>query len=74
MRQYPEAHKKSVVIKLMKSGLLLRQFSQREGISLSTLYGWREKHAEVDFSLTKVMFQMIGPRNASVSNDRGDEK
>jgi hypothetical protein len=37
----------------MKSGLSLRQFSQRESISLSTLYGWREKYAKVDFSLTK---------------------
>ena len=53
MRHYPEEQKKAVVSKWMESGLSLRQFSQREGISLSTLYGWRNKYAEADFSLTK---------------------
>ncbi|MDL2009803.1 IS3 family transposase [Klebsiella pneumoniae] len=37
----------------MNSGLSLRQFSQREGISLSTLHSWREKYAEAGFSLKK---------------------
>ena len=53
MRHYPEEHKKAVVSKLIESGLSLRQFAQREGISLSTLYGWRDKYTEADFSLTK---------------------
>ncbi|MGL4735300.1 MAG: IS3 family transposase, partial [Enterovibrio sp.] len=37
----------------MNSGLSLRQFSQREGISLSTLHSWREKYAKAGFSLKK---------------------
>ncbi|MGL4735287.1 MAG: IS66 family insertion sequence element accessory protein TnpA [Enterovibrio sp.] len=53
MRQYPEAHKKAVVSKLMKSGLSLRQFAQREGISQSTLHSWRRKYAEAGLNLTK---------------------
>ena len=53
MRHYPEEHKKAVVSKLIESGLSLRQFAQREGVSLSTLYGWRDKYTEADFSLTK---------------------
>ena len=53
MRHYPEEHKKAVISKLVESGLSLRQFSHREGISLSTLYGWRDKYLEADYSLTK---------------------
>ena len=53
MIHYPEDHKKAVVSKLLESGLSLRQFSKREGISLSTLYSWRDKYLEAGCSLTK---------------------
>ncbi len=53
MRHYPEELKKTAINKLIESGLSLRQFAQREGISLSTLYSWRVKYTEADFSLTK---------------------
>ena len=53
MRHYPEELKKTAINKLIESGLSLRQFAQREGISLSTLYSWRVKYTEADFRLTK---------------------
>ena len=53
MRHYPEELKKAAISKLIESGLSLRQFAQREGISLSTLYSWRVKYTEADFRLTK---------------------
>ncbi|MGL4734877.1 MAG: IS66 family insertion sequence element accessory protein TnpA, partial [Enterovibrio sp.] len=37
----------------MKSGLSLRQFAQREGISQSTLHSWQKKYAEAGLNLTK---------------------
>lgn len=33
-----------MIRKLVESGLSLRQFSEQEGVSLSTLYGWRDKY------------------------------
>jgi|TARA_X000000368_G_scaffold359591_1_gene302979 transposase-like protein len=53
VRHYPEELKKAAISKLIESGLSLRQFAQREGISLSTLYSWRVKYTEADFRLTK---------------------
>lgn len=53
MRRYPEEQKKAVLRKFVESGLSLRQFSRREGISLSTLHGWRDKYSEADSNLTK---------------------
>lgn len=53
MNHYPEDHKKAVIRKLLESGLSLRQFSEQEGVSLSTLYGWRNKYLETGSGLTK---------------------
>ena len=51
MKHYPEDHKKTVIRKLVESGLSLRQFAKLESINLSTLYSWRDKYLKAGSSL-----------------------
>ena len=53
MKHYPEDHKKTVIRKLIESGLSLRQFSEQEGVSLSTLHVWRNKYLDTGYGLAK---------------------
>jgi transposase-like protein len=51
VKHYPEAHKKTVIRKLVESDLSLREFAKLESINLSTLYSWRDKYLETGASL-----------------------
>lgn len=51
MKHYPEEHKKTVIRKLVESGLSLREFAKLESMNLSTLYSWRDKYLKAGASL-----------------------
>ena len=46
MRYHSENHKQAVIQKWQRSGLSLSQFAKKEGMSTSTLHGWRVKYLD----------------------------
>jgi len=54
-QHYSNDFKEAILKKLTQSELSVRQFSQQEGINLSTLYSWKKQFKVSGFSESKVM-------------------